>query len=255
MTAGRCASAAAVSVQISCGSHGVSEIAVPLREVLLQQLQRLRVGVRRPVLAGLEAGVGADQDHRLVGLAGDGLARLGADGVQARRDVAERRHEGAVGRADAEVVAVGGDAAEDAGDGVLADAADREQARLGVGARVPEAAAGSRRRWCSRWSSRARSAAATRNAPPLACLQVLQGAAELAAQRGEGAGLEAQLERASPPAPARSARPPRRARRRRRRAGRRAWGPVRAPRGGRGRPRAAPRARPPCGSCACDLRR
>ncbi len=27
--AGRCASAAAVSVQISCGSHGVSEIAVP----------------------------------------------------------------------------------------------------------------------------------------------------------------------------------------------------------------------------------
>ena len=112
----------------------------PPGEVLLEQLQRLRVGVRRAVLAGLEAGVRAHQDHGLVGLAGDGLARLGADGVQARGDVAERRHEGAVGRAHAEVVAVGGDAAEDAGDGVLADAAHREQASLRVRARVPEAA-------------------------------------------------------------------------------------------------------------------
>ena len=86
-------------------------------------------------------------------------------------------------------------------------------------------------------------------------LQVVQRAAELAAERGEGAGLEAQLPRASPPAPARPARPPRRARRRRRRARRRAWGPALARRGGRGRPRAAARARPPSAGPACTCAR
>ena len=139
MTAGRRRKAAASSVQISAGSHGVSVIDRPAREVLLQQLQRLRVGVGRPVLAGLEPGVGADEQEgrpRAVG-----RLRLGADRVQARRDVAERREEGAVGRPDADVAAEGGEAGEDAGHRVLADAADRERARRGVRRRVPEAVA------------------------------------------------------------------------------------------------------------------
>jgi len=105
----------------------------------LEELQRLRVGMRRAVLAGLQAGVPADQDHRPVGIAGDGPPRLGADGVQPRGDVTERRHEGAVGRAYADVVAVGRDAGKDPGHGVLTDAADREQPRLEVRGGVPVA--------------------------------------------------------------------------------------------------------------------
>ncbi len=67
------------------------------------------------------------------------VAGLVADGVQPGGDVPERRHEGAVRRADAERVTVGADARQHAGDGVFADAAHRQQPRLGIGGRVPEA--------------------------------------------------------------------------------------------------------------------
>ena len=66
------------------------------REVLLEQLKRLRVGVCRPVLARLQPRVPANDDKGPVGLARVHVPHLLADSVQARGDVLERRDEGAV---------------------------------------------------------------------------------------------------------------------------------------------------------------
>ena len=92
MTAGRRRSAAASSVQISAGSHGRERDHRSAREVLLQELQRLRVGVGRPVLAGLEPGVGADEDERA------SRARLGPSPGRRSRAGAPRCGRAARGR-------------------------------------------------------------------------------------------------------------------------------------------------------------
>ena len=75
MTAGRCASAAAVSVQISCGSHGVSEIAVPLGKSSCRSCSGCGsawVGPSSPVLRP------ACAHTRIIGLYGSPLAALRA---------------------------------------------------------------------------------------------------------------------------------------------------------------------------------
>ena len=164
------------------------------REVLLQELERLRIGVRGPVLAGLEPGVRADEEHRPVGGAGARAERLGADGVQARGDVAEGREERAVGGADAQVTAERREAGEDAGHRVLADAAEREDPRAGVGGGVPVAlgeagAAGVDARRAEQIGRGDEDRAAG------GAVQVTQRAPELAAQRRHRAGRQRQLGR------------------------------------------------------------
>ena len=59
----------------------------PSGEVLLQELEGLGIGVRRPVLAGLQPRVRADEHHRPVGASVHRGARLVADaaGSQAER--------------------------------------------------------------------------------------------------------------------------------------------------------------------------
>ena len=67
----------------------------PLREVLLQELQRLRVGVCRPILPGLQSRVGADDDEGPQRITRELVTRLLADPVQARGDMLQRGDEGA----------------------------------------------------------------------------------------------------------------------------------------------------------------
>ena len=67
------------------------------RKIILQQLQRLRIGVRGTVFAGLQSRVRADEKERTVIAPFVGHARLVADGMEPRGDVPERRAERAVG--------------------------------------------------------------------------------------------------------------------------------------------------------------
>ncbi len=108
--------------------------------------------------------------------------------------MAQGRDERPVGGADADVVAVGGEPRHDRGDGVLADAADGDEARLGVRARVPESfgeppAAGGD-------AGRAEEVGGGDHERAVADLvAVAENLAELAAQGGPGAGLELQVGR------------------------------------------------------------
>ncbi len=176
---------------------------MPARKVLLQKLQRLRVGVGRSVLAGRQAGVAADQDQRPVGLARGGLARLGADGVQARGDVAQRRHEGAVRRAHADGVAVRRDRPTGCRRWRLRRCRRSTSRRAsGLVARVPEAGRESRPRPWLTLVEPSRSAEAVSRAPPEAVVEQSQRAAQGVAQgaswrRAPGAARRA-IEDAAP---------------------------------------------------------
>ena len=139
------------------------------REVVLQQLEGLRVGMGRAVLARHQPRVGADEEERPVGSALGRDARLVADGVEPRGDVPERGDEGPVGRADADMAAERRDAGEHGGHRVLADAADRELPRRGVVAPVVEAGGKPSATLLTLVEAR-RSADATTKAPPLARL-------------------------------------------------------------------------------------
>ena len=84
--------------------------------------------------------------------------------------------------------------------GVLADAADGEQARLGVGPRRSRTRREARADQARRWSSPAGRPTHVSKAPPDASLQMRQGAAELLrAGSSRVPGFEAQLRRRLPP--------------------------------------------------------
>ncbi len=110
----------------------------PRWEVLLQELQRLGIGVGRTVLARLEPGVGADQDEGPERLPQVLMAGRLADPVQACRDVFEGRDERRVGGGRSDVTAVAGHPGHEGPHGVLADPAYGEQPGLGIGHAVVE---------------------------------------------------------------------------------------------------------------------
>ena len=112
------------------------------REVLLHDLQGLWLGMCRAVFTGFHAGVAADHHEGLVGLARRAAAQgLHADAVGLGADRVQRRYEGAVGRADRDLVAHGGDSGADAAHRVLGDAAGGEQPGFRIVGWVPESAA------------------------------------------------------------------------------------------------------------------
>ena len=103
-----------------------------LREVLLEELQRLRIGMCRAVLSRLEPGMGADEKEGMERLAAVVVLHLLADAVEARGDVLKRGDESSVRGSRSDVAAVGRDARHDAAHRVLADPADREEPRSGI---------------------------------------------------------------------------------------------------------------------------
>ena len=110
-----------------------------LREISLQQLQGLRVGVGGAVLPGLKPGVGVDHYKSVEGLSIQVAAALLADGVHAGGYMLEGRYEGRVRRGHPDVGAEAGQARHQGPHAVLADAPGRDKARAGVGGGVKKA--------------------------------------------------------------------------------------------------------------------
>ena len=67
----------------------------------------------RPILPGLQSRMGADEDDRAIRPLLQRLAGLVPDGVEAGRNVAERRQEGPVRRAGPAVAPEGGETGKD----------------------------------------------------------------------------------------------------------------------------------------------
>ncbi len=108
-------------------------------EVLLHQLKRLRVRVRRAVFARLQPRMGADENDGTVGVVGDREARLPSNRMQPGGDVPQRSKKRTVGRSDSDMVSERRYSGQNAGHRVLADASRGEQSRVDIRGRVPEA--------------------------------------------------------------------------------------------------------------------